>query len=214
MRLPMRCFYLLLAGLATACATTSGSLRLGPSPAAIPEMAFVSPLSFIVLDGSSRNHTTLDATEESERLLHQLVVRHRFQLRLQGEVLLPDSLRQPFGQEIFKAINGISRHERLGTRALLPTLDYLAATQPQRYLLVTAATGYTAGPPQFLSNAALLSYPQPVSHLYVLIYDREQQALVYYTASPHLAMGHEPLDAASLEAQFSQLLGPDFPLPH
>lgn len=58
--------------------------------------------------------------------------------------------------------------------------------------------------------------PRPVvtrakSNLFLFIYDRQQQAIVYYTSTPATEY-RQPLDEASLEEQFSQMLRKDFPI--
>ena len=219
-----------LAVLLSACSTTS-YLRPGFRLAEVPGLAFTPPVSAVAIVRTGYQ-TVVDsqATATSISLLRKALVRHRFQLHLQQELAVPDSLRLAARQEIYRAVEGIRAHPRLAGGANLPVLDYVLASQQQRYALVTAAAGFTqeitkydARRAQGISRGQLAavrtSGPQPIvtrakSNIYLFLYDRQRQAIVYYTSTPPL-VEHEPLDEASLEAQFSQMLRRDFPVvPH
>jgi hypothetical protein len=167
------------------------------------------------------------ATATSISLLHKTLVRHRFQLGLQQELALPDSLRLAARQEIYRAVEGLKAHPRLAGGANLPVLDYMLGQQQQRYVLVTAAAGFTQEITKYdirrsqtvsIGQTAAVRTPNPrpvvkraKSNIYLFLYDRQRQGIVYYTSTPPM-VDHEPLDEASMEAQFSQMLRKDFPV--
>ncbi len=223
---PLSLGLVLLASLLSACASTS-SLRLGFRLAEVQDLAFAPPVSAIAIVRTGYQ-TVVDsqATATSINLLHKALVRHRFQLRLHHELALPDSLRAAACQEIYRAVEGLKAHPQLAGGAQLPVLDYVLDAQSQRYLLVTAAAGFTQQVTKYdmrqtqLSRGQLAAMrsasPQPVvthskSNIYLFLYDRQRQAIVYYTSTPPM-LEHQPLDEASLEEQFSQMLRKDFPV--
>lgn len=213
---------LLLSALLAGCATSSlvrTGFRLPPAKG----LAFVSPVTTIAV---SRNYSlaTADkaATLESARLLSLALQQHRAELRLRNEVPIPDSLLLQARHEIYQAVLGIEAHWQLTNGADLPVLDYLLGQQRQRYALLTVASGLTfipKRPPPVLTGQPRLGgsgsgkssalYGQPKSNIFLLIYDQQQHAIVYYRHTPPLA-AHEPLDAASLEQAFAKLLKKDF----
>ncbi|MDO7886022.1 hypothetical protein [Hymenobacter cheonanensis] len=219
-----------LAGLLSACASTS-YLRPGFRLAEVQNLVFTPPMSAVAIVRTGY-HTVVDsqATATSVSLLRKTLVRHRFQLGLQQELAVPDSLRPAARQEIYRAVEGIKTHPRLAGGAQLPVLDYVLDKQHQRYALVTAAAGFTQEVTKYdirrtqsgnrsLPAAVRTPGPGPVvahakSNIYLFLYDRERQAIVYYTSTVPTEE-HNPLDEASLEGQFSQMLRKDFPVvPH
>ena len=218
----------LLAGLLSACATTS-DLRSGFRLAEVQNLAFAPPVAAVAIVRTGY-HTVVDsqATATSVRLLRKTLVRHRLQLGLQRELAVPDSLRPAARQEIYRAVQGLKAHPQLAGGAQLPVLDYLLAAQQQRYLLVTAAAGFTQEVTKYDARRAQgltrgqtavgrTPAPQPIatrhkSNIYLFLYDRQRQAIMYYTSTPPL-VEREPLDEAVMEAQFNQMLHKDFPLP-
>jgi hypothetical protein len=215
-----------LASLLAACTTTS-QLRSGFRLADVQEMAFAPPMSAVAVVRTGYQ-TVVDsqATATSISLLQKVLVRRRFLLHLQHELALPDSLKPAARQEIYRAVAGLQAHPQLGSGAQLPVLDYLLDAQRQRYVLVTAAAGFTQQETKYdrmRTQTTRGQYatmrtasPQPVvthskSNIYLFIYDRQQQAIVYYTHTPPL-VERQPLDEASLEDQFSKMLRKDFPL--
>jgi hypothetical protein len=104
----------------------------------------------------------------------------------------------------------------------LPVLDYLLQQQRQRYALLTVASGLTfipkRPPPNLAGHSRLGGLPgtssptmegQPKSNIFLLIYDQQRHAIVYYRHTPPLATT-EPLDAASLEHAFAKIVKKDF----
>jgi hypothetical protein len=218
---------LLLASLLSGCASTS-YLRPGFQLAEVQNLAFAPPMSAVAIVRTGYQ-TEIDsqATAMSVNLLHKALVRHRYQLHLRHELALPDSLRRAARQEIYRAVEGIKTHPRLSGGARLPVLDYVLDAQNRRYVLVTAAAGFTQEITKYdLRRAQGMSFgpsivmrtpsPRPVvtrakCNLYLFIYDRQQQAIVYYTSTPPTEE-RQPLDEASLEEQFSRMLHKDFPI--
>jgi len=218
----------LLAGLLSACATTS-DLRPGFRLAEVQNLAFAPPVAAVAIVRTGY-HTVVDsqATATAVGLLHKVLVRRRFQLGLQRELAVPDSLQPAARQEIYRAVAGLKAHPQLAGGAQLPVLDYLLDTQQQRYLLVTAAAGFTQevtrydaqraqGVSRGQTAAVRTPAPQPIatrrkSNIYLFLYDRQRQAIVYYTSTPQL-VEREPLDEAVMETQFNQMLHKDFSLP-
>ncbi|MDO7886023.1 hypothetical protein [Hymenobacter cheonanensis] len=186
------------------------------------DLAFVSPVTTVAV---SRNFSpaTADkaATLESARLLSLALLQHRAALRLRQEVTIPDSLLLQARKELYDAVLGIEAHWQLASGANLPVLDYLLSQQSQRYALLTVASGLTFIPKR--SRPLLTDQPrlggsagnspttdgQPKSNIFLLIYDQQRHAIVYYQHSPPLATT-EPLDALNLEKQFARLLKKDF----
>ena len=209
---------MLLAGCAASSLVRPG-FRLPPSKG----LAYVSPVTTIAV---SRNLSpaTADkaATLESARLLSLALLQHRAALQLRNEVTIPDSLLLQAHQEVYAAVLGIEQHWQLSGGAHLPVLDYLLARQRQRYALLTVASGLTyipKQPPPVLTGLPRLggspghSYTaagQPKSNIFLLIYDQQQHAIVYYRHTPPLAT-HEPLDGLALQQEFARLLKKDFP---
>jgi hypothetical protein len=209
--------------------TTTRDLRLGFRLAEVQDLAFAPPVAAVAIVRTGY-HTVVDsqATATSVSLLHKTLVRHRLQLGLQRELAVPDSLRPAARQEIYRAVEGLRAHPRLAGGAQLPVLDYLLAAQQQRYLLVTAAAGFTQEVTKYDAQlaqgitrgqtvAVRTPAPQPIatrrkSNIYLFLYDRQRQAILYYTSTPPL-VEREPLDEAVMEAQFNQMLRKDFPLP-
>jgi hypothetical protein len=212
---------LLLSLLLPGCVTSSlmrPGFRLPPTKG----LAFVSPVTTVAV---SRNMSpaTADkaATLESARLLSLALLQHRAELQLRNEVTIPDSLLLQARHEIYQAVLGIETHWQLASGANLPVLDYLLAQQRQRYALLTVASGLTyipkrprpnlsgqprlGGSPGGMYTAAGL----PKSNIFLLIYDQQQHAIVYYRHTPPLAT-NEPLDAATLQQDFAKLLKKDF----
>lgn len=190
-------------------------------------LAFVSPITTVaVRHYNSAVVAEKAATLESARLLSLALLQHRAALRLRNEVTIPDSLLLQARHEAYEAVLGIEQHWQLGGGANLPVLDYLLRQQRQRYALLTVASGFTQVPRQAPFNGGgsgrVGSYPfspawagaggQPKSNIYLLIYDQQRQAIVYYRHTPPLASS-EPLDGASLAKQFSKLLRKDFRAP-
>jgi hypothetical protein len=217
---------LLLSILLTGC-TASSLVRPGFRLPPAQGLAFVSPVTTVAV----RRYNNAAATEkaatlESARLLSLALLQHRAELRLRNEVTIPDSLLLQARHELYEAVLGIEQHWQLGGGANLPALDYLLRQQRQRYALLTVASGFTQVPKQAPSSGGggirLGSYPfssssatmvgQPKSNIYLLIYDQQRQAIVYYRHTPPLA-STEPLEAASLEKQFKKLLRKDFRTP-
>jgi hypothetical protein len=208
--------------LLVACASSSlvqPGFRLPPAKG----LAYVSPVTTVAV---SRNLSpaTADkaATLESARLLGLALLQHRAALQLRNEVAIPDSLLLQARQEIYAAVLGVEQHWQLASGAHLPVLDYLLARQRQRYALLTVASGLTyipRQPPPVLTGLPRLggspghSYTaagQPKSNIFLLIYDQQQHAIVYYRHTPPLAT-HEPLDGLALQQDFAELLKKDFP---
>lgn len=162
------------------------------------------------------------ATLESARLLSLILLRHRAELQLRNEVTIPDSLLLSACHEIYQAVLGIEQHWQLASGVDLPVLDYLLAQQRQRYALLTVASGRTYIPKRPWPNLAgrphlggslgssYVATGEPKSNIFLLIYDQQQHAIVYYRHTPPLATD-EPLDALSLEKEFAKLLKKDFP---
>lgn len=214
-----------LLGLLTSCATTSGIIRPGFQPAAIREMPFASPVAQVAtIQRGNQLEFNQAASSESERLMRKLLVSHQPELHLRNELVIPDSLRHQVRQEIYQAVNGIEKRQRLDTGAHLPMLDYLLADQKQRYLLVTATQGFTRLEGNYGNQLAktigigLLTMGMMVpvavkakSAICLFIYDRERKNIVYYSQTPPLAE-REPLDEAVLEKQLRTMMAKDFPL--
>jgi hypothetical protein len=218
---------LLLASLLSGCASTS-YLRPGFQMGEVKNLAFAPPVSAVAIVRTGYQ-TVVDsqATATSISLLHKTLVRHRYQLHLRHELDLPDSLRLAARQEIYQAVEGIKAHPRLAGGARLPVLDYVLDAQNRRYVLLTAAAGFTQEVTKYdLRQAQSMGVgpmlitrtlsPRPVvtrakSNLFLFIYDRQQQAIVYYTSTP-ATEDRQPLDEASLEEQFSKMLRKDFPI--
>ncbi|MGI4760987.1 MAG: hypothetical protein ACRYF0_09795 [Janthinobacterium lividum] len=217
----------LLAGLVLsmplAGCVTSSLVRPGFKLPLAQDLAFVSPVTTVAV---SRNFwpATADkaATLESARLLRLALLQHRAELRLRNEVTIPDSLLLQARQEIYQAVLGIEAHWQLASGANMPVLNYLLSQQRQRYALLTVASGLTfipkrpppvlAGQPRLGGSGGSASPTlagQPKSNIFLLIYDQQRQAIVYYRHTPPLAT-NEPLAAASLEQDFAKLLKQDF----
>ena len=103
-------------------------------------------------------------------------------------------------------------------------LDYLLQGQSQRDVLLTATRGFTRTEGNYSGQVAksigvgILSMGMIVpvavkakSNLYLLIYDSQQKAIVYFNQTPVNAE-QEPLNAAALENQLRKMLAKDFPL--
>jgi hypothetical protein len=217
---------LLLSSLLSGCASTS-YLRAGFQMGEVHDLTFAPPMSAVAIVRTGYQ-TVVDsqATATSVSLLHKTLVRHRYQLHLRHELAIPDSLHLAARQEIYRAVEGIKTHARLAGGARLPVLDYVLDAQNRRYLLVTAAAGFTQEVTKYDLRRAQGTFgpsvvmrtpsPRPVvtsakSNLYLFIYDRQQQAIVYYTNTPPTEE-RQPLDEASLEEQFSKMLRKDFPI--
>lgn len=216
------CQLLGLAAVLTGCAASS-LVRTGFYLPQATELAFVSPVSTVAV---SRNFSPAvadkEATLESARLLSLALLQHRHELRLRNEVTIPDSLLLQARHEIYQAVLGVEAHWRLAGGANMPVLDYLLAQQRQRYALLTVASGRTfipkrippvlTGQPRLGGNSGGRSFTaegRPQSNIFLLIYDQQQHAIVYYRHTPPLAM-NEPLDATSLAQDFANLLKKDF----
>jgi hypothetical protein len=216
--------WLLLIGLLASCSANS-IVRNGYRVPVAHDLAYVSPVTTVaVMHYSSPAVANKEATLESARLLHLALVQHRAELRLRNEVVIPDSLLLQARHEVYEAVLGIEQHWQLAGSANLPVLDYLLSQQSQRYALLTVASGFTRIPKLNIILASgsrrLGSYPffagptgmmgkQATSNIFLLIYDRQQKAIVYYRRTPPISE-REPLDAASLEKQFAKLLEKDF----
>jgi len=215
---------LLLSGLLASCASSSlvrPGFRLPPAKG----LAYVSPVTTIAV-GRNLSPAAADkaATLESARLLGLALLQHRAELQLRNEVTIPDSLLLQARQEIYAAVLGIEEHWQLGGGANLPVLDYLLGQQRQRYALLTVASGLTyipkRPPPNLAGLPRLGSSPgrpyvaagQPKSNIFLLIYDQQQHAIVYYRHTPPMAT-NEPLDGLVLQRDFDNLLKKDFRLP-
>ena len=215
--------WLMLSALLASCSATSIVRHDFRVPLA-QDLAFVSPVTTVAVS-KYNSPATADkaATLESARLLSLALLQHRAELRLRNEVTIPDSLLLQARKQIYQAVLGIEEHWQLAGGADLPVLDYLLARQSQRYALLTVASGRTyiprrgppilAGPPRLgrlpSSTMSPIMAGQPKSNIFLLIYDRQQRAIVYYRHTPPLAT-NEPLDAASLEHEFAKLLKRDF----
>lgn len=209
---------MLLAGCASSSLVRPG-FRLPPTKG----LAYVSPVTTIAV-GRNLSPATADkaATLESARLLSLALLQHRAELQLRNEVTIPDSLLLRARQEIYAAVLGIEQHWQLSGGANLPVLDYLLARQRQRYALLTVASGLTyiprRPPPNLAGQPRLGSSPgrpytaagQPKSNIFLLIYDQQQHAIVYYRHTPPLATT-EPLDGLAMQQEFAKLLKKDFP---
>jgi hypothetical protein len=215
--------WLLLIGLLASCSANS-IVRNGYRVPVAHDLAYVSPVTTVaVMHYSSPAVANKESTLESARLLHLALVQHRAELRLRNEVMVPDSLLLQARHEVYEAVLGIEQHWQLAGSANLPVLDYLLSQQSQRYALLTVASGFTRIPRLNIILASgsrrLGSYPffagptgmgkQATSNIFLLIYDRQQKAIVYYRRTPPISE-REPLDAASLGKQFSKLLKKDF----
>jgi len=208
---------LLLPMLLAGCASSS-LVRPGYHLPPVKGLAYVSPVTTIAI---SRNFSPAiadkAATLESARLLSLALLQHRAELQLRNEVTIPDSLLLQARHEIYAAVLGIEEHWQLASGANLPVLDYLLGQQRQRYALLTVASGLTYIPRQPPPNLAGLpigrlyaSTGQPKSNIFLLIYDQQQHAIVYYRHTPPLAT-NEPLDGLTLQQDFAKLLKKDFP---
>jgi hypothetical protein len=216
--------WLLLSGLLASCSANS-IVRNGFRVPVAHDLAYVSPVTTVaVMYYSNPAVANKEATLESARLLHLALVQHRAELRLHNEVEIPDSLLLQARREVYDAVLGIEQHWQLAGSANLPVLDYLLSQQSQRYALLTVASGFTRIPKLNVILASrsirMGSYPfaagptgsmsnQAKSNIFLLIYDRKQKAIVYYRRTPPISE-REPLDAPSLEKQFSKLLKKDF----
>lgn len=216
---------LLLAGLLSSCAASTGIIRPGFRPEAIIELTYASPVARIAtIEHGNQPAPSQEASAESARLMRQLLAEHHAELRLQNELVIPDSLQQSAKREIYWAVEGINKRQRLDTSAHLPVLDALLTSQHQRYLLVTATQGFTRTALNYSQQMAktigvgllTLGTMVPIalksrSDVCLFIYDRQQQLIVYYNHTPDKAE-HEPLDKAGLEFQLRTMLKRDFPL--
>ena len=215
----------MLTGLFTSCATTSGILRPGFQPLLIQEMPFASPVAQVsTIRQGNQLQLNPEASAESARLMHKLLVSHQPELHLRGELVIPDSLQQQARQEIYQAVHGIEKRQRLETGAHMPILDYLLTGQRQRYVLVTATQGFTRLEGNYGKQLAktigvgLLTMGAMVpvaikakSDICLFIYDNQQKNIVYYNHTPPPAE-REPLDEAVVEKQLRLMLAKDFPL--
>ncbi|MVN76041.1 hypothetical protein GO988_06865 [Hymenobacter sp. HMF4947] len=218
--------WVLLAAALASC-TSLTFVRAGFKPAALQDVAFVTPQSVVAISPLNQPMVVEEsATNLSVQMLHKLMVRHRFQLRLRDEITLPDSLFQQGRSEIYRAIDGIERHQQLAGGAALPVLDYLLGAHGQRYAMMVAGRGILWLPvrtkwqvpvgydPNLLLSQTLKQTVIGVkSSLYLFIYDSQQHAIVYYARTPPTEQ-RNPLNEASLEEQFSKMVGKDFPVPH
>jgi hypothetical protein len=221
-------YFLPLVILATglsSCAASSGIVRSGFQPQAIQGMLFATPVAQIALvEQGNQPELHEDASAESVRLMRKLLSAHQPELHLRGELLIPDSLQPKARQEIYRAVEGIERRQRLDTGAHLPVLDYLLTAQNQRYLLVTATEGFTRTDGNYGNQLAksigvgLLTMGMMVptstkakSIICLFIYDSQQKVIVYYSHTPPPAE-REPLDEAVLDKQLRTMLIKDFPL--
>ena len=214
---------LLLPMLLAGCASSS-LVRPGYHLPPVKGLAYVSPVTTIAI---SRNFSPAiadkAATLESARLLSLALLQHRAELQLRNEVTIPDSLLLQARHEIYAAVLGIEEHWQLASGANLPVLDYLLGQQRQRYALLTVASGLTyipkRPPPTLAGQPRLGGSPggrytaagQPKSNIFLLIYDQQQHAIVYYRHTPPLAT-NEPLDGLTLQKDFAKLLKKDFPI--
>ncbi|WP_216679797.1 hypothetical protein [Hymenobacter siberiensis] len=214
-----------LTGLLSSCATTSGILRPGFQPKAILEMSFASPVVQVsTIQRGNQPEFNPEASAESVRLMRKLLVNHQVELHLRNELVIPDSLQQQARQEIYRAVNGIEKRQRLDTGAHLPVLDHLLASQNQRYVLVAATQGFTRLEGNYGNQLAksigvgLLTMGMMVpiaikakSDICLFIYDGEQKNIVYYNHTPPPAE-REPLNEAVLEKQLRTMVAKDFPM--
>ena len=214
-----------LAGMLSSCAVSSGIVRTGFQPRTIQEMPFASPVAQVAtIQRGNQPKFNLEASAESVRLMRKLLVSYQSELHLGGELMIPDSLQQQAKQEIYQAVNGIEKRQRLDTGAQLPVLDYLLTGRNQRYVLVAATQGFTRLEGNYGNQLAktigvgLLTMGMMVpvavkakSNICLFIYDKEQKNIVYYNHTPPPAE-REPLDEAVLEKQLRTMLARDFPL--
>ncbi|HEX8503838.1 MAG TPA: hypothetical protein VF630_00605 [Hymenobacter sp.] len=198
-----------LAGGLSSCAVSSGIVRTGFQPRAVQAMPFASPVAQVAtIQRGNQPEVNLEASVESARLMRKLLVSHQAELHLADELVIPDSLQQQASQEIYQAVNGIEKRQRLDTGAHLPALDYLLAGRTQRYVLVTATQGFTRLEGNYGNQLAktigvgLLTMGMMVpvavkakSDICLFIYDKEQRNIVYYNHTPPPAE-REPLDEA------------------
>ena len=218
------CQLLGLAAALTGCASSS-LVRTGFRLPQATGLAFVSPVTTVAV---SRNFSPAtadkEATLESARLLSLALLQHRAELRLRNEVTIPDSLLLQARHEIYQAVLGVEAHWQLAGGANMPVLDYLLAQQSQRYALLTVASGRTfipkrippvlTGLPRLGGNSGGRSFTaegQPQSNIFLLIYDQQQHAIVYYRHTPPLA-ANEPLNGLTIQRDFAKLLKKDFPV--
>ena len=146
---------LMLLGLLASCASTAGIVRSGFQTTAVQEMQFATPIAQIALiKQGNRPVSSPEATFESTRLMRKILINHQPELRLRGEMVIPDSLQLQAYQEIYRAVEGLEKHLRLDTGAHLPVVDYLLTRQNQRYLLVTATQGLHPGTRQLWESSS------------------------------------------------------------
>ena len=217
----------LLLGLLASCAASTGIIRPGFQPRTMQPMPYASPVAQVaVIERGNQPSLSAEASNESVRLMRKLLTSHRTELRLQDELVIPASVQQQAEQEIYRAVEGIEKRQRLDTGAHFPVLDELLAGQSQRYLLVTATQGFTRAEFNYSGQLAksigvgLLtmgmlmptSIPSKAQSVICLfIYDSQQKQIVYYNHTPPNAE-REPLDEARLEYQLRTMLKKDFPL--
>ena len=215
---------LLLGILLTSCATVHSLSQGGFRPAVAPAMPFTPPLVEIgVISEGNKPQFDGEATAASVALLRRRLLAHQAELRLSGELAVPDSLRPAAGRELAQAVESLHKRTRLTGGANLPVLDYLLQQQGQRYVLVPVAQGFTRRPGNYAGQIAkdiavgVLSMgtmvPMTVkanSHISLFVYDSQQHAIVYLTRT-HPRDGREPLNEASVEKQLRQILRRDYP---
>ena len=152
-----------------------------------------------------------EASAESVRLMHKLLVTHRVELHLQDELVIPDSLQLRAKQEIYRAVEGYRKMPALGHRGAF-TRSGRAADRSKPAL----PSGY--GHPGLLPNRenysnqlaksigmGLLTMGMLVpiatkakSIICLFIHDSQQKTIVDYNHTTPPAE-REPLDEVKLE---------------
>ena len=186
-------------------------------------MLYSTPVAQVAVVGHS-NQPILSpkASVASTKLVKDMLLRHQAELRLSGELVIPDSLQKQAKQEIYRAVEGLEKRHRLDTGAHLPILDGLLAVQNQRYVMVSATEGFTRTDANYgqqlaisigvglLTGGMMIPVSTKANSIICLfIYDHQQKVVVYYNHTPPFATG-EPLNPEVVEKQIRRMLTKDF----
>lgn len=213
---------ILLAG--ASCAGTRGLRYTSPTfePAAHPNLSYTPPLSAIKLLVGDQQEVRPD------RFLSAMVARqtckalllHSVPLHLLQEVRI-DSLQRPaLLREVGAAVQQLAQRQPVDSLQL-PLLSQLLRQQAPpapAYTLILLSRGFTRSSDNFAragsrGGHAMALYgtgSMPVKSMttvYALIYDRQQQRLVYVRESTE---SHEPLDLKRTARHIERLMSPDF----